>query len=97
MAEIEGKLADAGYNTELTSDEEHGLWEIEIAYPNGQRLKIDWNLASYVEFQKAVELTRILEQRFPGPVRPRRERQERNDRLARGAARKGNGNGQKRT
>ena len=67
MAEIEGKLADAGYNTELTSDEEHGLWEIDIAYPNGQKLKIDWNLASYVEFQKAVELRRHLEIDFPAP------------------------------
>jgi DNA gyrase subunit B len=67
MAEIEGKLADAGYNTELTSDEEHGLWEIDITYPNGQRLKVDWNLASYVEFQKAVELRKHLEMDFPAP------------------------------
>ncbi len=67
MAEIEGKLANAGYNTELTSDEEHGLWEVDIAYPNGQRLKIDWNLASYVEFQKAIELKKSLETDFPAP------------------------------
>ena len=67
MAEIEGKLADAGYNTELTSDDEHSLWEIDIAYPNGQKLKIDWNLASFVEFQKAVELKKSLEVDFPGP------------------------------
>ena len=67
MARIEGKLADAGYNTELTSDEEHGLWEIDIAYPNGFSLTIDWNLASYVEFQKAVELKKALEIDFPGP------------------------------
>ncbi len=68
MAEIEGKLSDAGYNTELTSDEEHGLAEIDIGYPNGQRLRINWNLASYVEFQKAVELRRSLDADFPGPV-----------------------------
>jgi DNA gyrase subunit B len=67
MAEIEGKLADAGYNTELTNDEEHSLWEIDITYPNGQRLKVDWNLASYVEFQKAVELRKSLEVDFPAP------------------------------
>ena len=60
-------MADAGYNTELTSDEEHGLWEIDISYPNGQRLKIDWNLASYVEFQKAIELKKSLETDFPAP------------------------------
>ena len=67
MAEIEGKLADAGYNTELTSDDEHSLWEIDIAFPNGQSLKIDWNLASYVEFQKAIELKKTLETDFPAP------------------------------
>jgi len=67
MAQVEGRLADAGYNTELTSDDEHGLWEIDVAYPNGGKLKIDWNLASYVEFQKAVELRRSLENDFPAP------------------------------
>ncbi len=67
MAKIEGKLADAGFNTELTNDEEHGRWEILISYPNGFQLKIDWNLASYVEFQKAVELKKSLENDFPGP------------------------------
>jgi DNA gyrase subunit B len=67
MARVEGKLADAGYNTELTSDEEHGLWEVDISYPNGFSLTIDWNLASYVEFQKAVELKKSLEIDFPGP------------------------------
>ncbi|MFN2500587.1 MAG: DNA topoisomerase (ATP-hydrolyzing) subunit B [Pyrinomonadaceae bacterium] len=67
MARIEGKLSDAAYNTELTSDKEHGLWEIDISYPNGQQLKIDWNLASYVEFQKAIELKKSLEVDFAGP------------------------------
>ena len=67
MAEIEGKLADAGYNTELTSDIEHGLWEIDVAYSNGARAKVDWNLASYVEFQKAVELKRDLDMDFAAP------------------------------
>jgi DNA gyrase subunit B len=67
MAQIEGRLADAGFSTELTSDEEHGLWEIDVTYPNGQRQKIDWNLASYVEFQKAVELKKDLEIDFAAP------------------------------
>ncbi|MBX7054185.1 MAG: DNA topoisomerase (ATP-hydrolyzing) subunit B [Pyrinomonadaceae bacterium] len=67
MAEIEGKLIDAGYNAELSGDTEHGLLEIHVTYPNGQRLKIDWNLASYVEFQKAIELKRSLDADFPGP------------------------------
>ncbi len=67
MAEIEGKLAAAGYNTELSSDTEHGLWEIDVAYSNGARAKVDWNLASYVEFQKAVELKRDLDMDFAAP------------------------------
>ncbi|MEP6847698.1 MAG: DNA topoisomerase (ATP-hydrolyzing) subunit B [Acidobacteriota bacterium] len=67
MAEIEGKLAAAGYATELTSDTEHSLWEIDVTYPNGQRVKIDWNLASYVEFQKAVDLRKTLEETFAAP------------------------------
>jgi DNA gyrase subunit B len=67
MAEIEGKLIDAGYNAELSGDPEHGLLEIDISYPNGQTLKVDWNLASYVEFQKAVEIRKSLEIDFPAP------------------------------
>ena len=34
MAEIEGKLAGA-YNVELTNDEEHSLWEIDVTFSNG--------------------------------------------------------------
>ena len=29
MAKVEAALDKAGYKTELTPDEEHGLWEIE--------------------------------------------------------------------
>jgi len=67
MAEVEGTVAAGGYKTELLSDEEHGLSEIEITLPNGQIILFDWNLASYVEFQKAVDLKRILENDFPAP------------------------------
>ncbi|MGI8788813.1 MAG: DNA topoisomerase (ATP-hydrolyzing) subunit B [Pyrinomonadaceae bacterium] len=67
MAEIEGKIAAAGYKTELMTDEEHGLAEIEIAFPNGQPLIFDWNLASYVEFQKSLELKKTLDRDFPAP------------------------------
>jgi DNA gyrase subunit B len=67
MAEVEAKLIAGGYNAELTGDAEHGLLEIDVSYPNGQSLKIDWNLASYVEFQKALDLKRNLELDFPGP------------------------------
>ncbi len=67
MAEVEGKIAAFGYKTELLSDEEHGLSEIEITLHNGQVILFDWNLASYVEFQKAVELKLTLETDFPAP------------------------------
>jgi DNA gyrase subunit B len=67
MAQIEGKLAEAGYKTELLNDEEHGLSEIEIAMSSGGPVLFDWNLASYVEFQKAVSLKEKLEMEFPAP------------------------------
>jgi len=67
MSHVATKLDAAGFNIELTNDEEHSLWEIDITYPNGQMQKIDWNLASFVEFQKAVELKRDLEMDFAAP------------------------------
>lgn len=67
MAIVEGKISNAGYKTELTTDEEHGLAEIEIFFPNGQSIFFDWNLASYVEFQKALELKKSLDADFPAP------------------------------
>ena len=68
MAKIEGALDKAGYHrTELTQDEEHGLWEIETVSNTGVNLVIDWNFASYVEFQKAVELFKTLEDELAAP------------------------------
>jgi len=68
MAKIEGALDKAGYHrTELTQDEEHGLWEIETVSSTGVNLVIDWNFASYVEFQKAVELFKTLEEDLAAP------------------------------
>jgi DNA gyrase subunit B len=67
MAVVEGKVAAAGYKTDLKQDEEHGLSEIEVTLPNNQKIIFDWNMASYVEFQKAIELKRSLEIDFPGP------------------------------
>ena len=44
MAKVEGVLAKAGYKTELSTDEEHGLWEIEtttsIRREPGDRLEL---------------------------------------------------------
>jgi len=67
MAEVEGKIDAAGYKTELASDEEHGLWEVFVTLGNGQRILVDWNLAQHVEFSRAIELMRTLENDFPGP------------------------------
>jgi DNA gyrase subunit B len=67
MARVEGVLAKAGYKTELSTDEEHGLWEIETSTTSGLNVAIDWNLASYVEFQKAVELHLSLEDKLAPP------------------------------
>ena len=68
MARIEGALDKAGYHrTELTQDEEHGLWEIETVTNTGVNLVIDWNFASFVEFQKAVELFQSLEEDLAAP------------------------------
>jgi DNA gyrase subunit B len=67
MAEVEGKIAESGYRTELMTDEEHGLAEIQVTFSNGQSIIFDWDLASYVEFQKSLELKRTLEENFPAP------------------------------
>jgi DNA gyrase subunit B len=67
MAQVEGKIADAGYRTELLTDEEHGLAEIEIFVENTQSVMFDWNIASYIEFQKTVEMKANLEEKFPAP------------------------------
>jgi DNA gyrase subunit B len=67
MASIEGVLAEKGYKTDLSTDEEHGLWEVETTADTGIKVCIDWNLASYVEFQKAVELYKSLEDNLSAP------------------------------
>ena len=67
MAKVEGVVHKAGYKTELTEDEEHGLWEIDTVTNSGAAVTIDYNFASYVEFQKAVELFMKLEDRLAPP------------------------------
>jgi DNA gyrase subunit B len=67
MAKVEGKLSKAGFKTELSTDEEHGLWEIETTTTSGVNVAIDWNFASYVEFQKALELYMTLEDELAPP------------------------------
>ena len=67
ISTIESALNKAGYQTELSTDEEHGLLEILTNASNGVEVKIDWELASHVEFQKTVELYKELEDQLKGP------------------------------
>ena len=67
MAKVEAVLLKAGYDTDLTPDEEHGLWEIKTTTGSGNSVTIDWNFASYVEFHKALELYTTLEDRLAPP------------------------------
>ena len=53
---FDAAIAEAEYKTELTSDEEHGLSEVEITLANGSSVIIDWELATHVEFQRATEI-----------------------------------------
>jgi DNA gyrase subunit B len=63
LGKVEVALADAGYKTDLISDEEHGLYEIEVkTASNGSSVLIDWELATHVEFQRGVELYKLLVQ-----------------------------------
>jgi DNA gyrase subunit B len=68
IGRVEKVLDRAGYKTELDSDVEHSLWEITITAAGGAKVKMDWELASHVEFQKAVELYRNLEGRLSAPL-----------------------------
>ena len=62
LGKINRALAEAEYNSELTSDEEHGLSEIKITLTNGSAVLIDWELATHVEFQRATELYKSFAQ-----------------------------------
>ena len=61
ITQIEAVLAAKGYTTQVAEDEEHGMWELEITGGSGAGICVDWNLTSYVEFQKAVEFYTKLE------------------------------------
>lgn len=68
IANVERVLAEAGYKTDLSSDEEHGLWELETIAAGGAKIVIDWELASHVEFIKSVEIHTALVDRLPTPL-----------------------------
>ena len=84
MAKVREAVAKAGFETELSSDEEHGLWEIETTTTSGLSLAIDWNFASFVEFHKAVELYMALEDKLAPPfIKERTEPAKRSQRVKR--------------
>lgn len=67
MAYIQKALTNEDYRTKISLDEEHGLREIETTTATGTNVTIGWDLASHVEFQKAVELYIALEDRLAAP------------------------------
>jgi DNA gyrase subunit B len=57
LEKVASALQEAGYQTEIERDEEHGTFEIAVSRGRGNaRTLIDWELATHVEFQKAVQL-----------------------------------------
>jgi DNA gyrase subunit B len=67
LLRVEADLAKNGYQTEVDVDEEHQLYKIETKTASNTNVSIDWNMASYVEFQKAVELYGWLENHLTAP------------------------------
>ncbi len=68
MAKVEGVLDEGQVsrpNYQLTKNMD--LCEIETTTTSGVNLAIDWNFASFVEFQKAVELYMALEDKLASP------------------------------
>jgi DNA gyrase subunit B len=67
MEKIQRAMMKARYDVELSPDEEHGLFALEVVTVSGVNVPIDWNFASYVEFQKAVEIYMNLEEKLAAP------------------------------
>lgn len=59
LGRLEAALIDAGYSTELTRDEEHNLWSVNVTGKNGI-VRIDWELSTHVEFQKSLTMYQDL-------------------------------------
>jgi DNA gyrase subunit B len=57
LQKVTAALEAANYETEIEEDEEHGTFSIVVSRARGNgRAVIDWELATHVEFQKAVHL-----------------------------------------
>jgi DNA gyrase subunit B len=55
LQKVASGLEKAGYETLLEQDEEHGIYEVAVIRPR-HRVMIDWELATHVEFQKAIQI-----------------------------------------
>ena len=54
-------FSKAGYIIELTSDEEHSLYEVKVrSSESGYSVRINWELATHVEFQRSVEILKSM-------------------------------------
>ncbi|NDD62603.1 MAG: DNA topoisomerase (ATP-hydrolyzing) subunit B [Acidobacteria bacterium] len=61
LGKVEVVLAEGGFETGMSSDEEHGLYEIEVRNTEtGSSVRINWELATHIEFQRAVEVFKSL-------------------------------------
>ncbi|MEK6408389.1 MAG: DNA topoisomerase (ATP-hydrolyzing) subunit B [Acidobacteriota bacterium] len=57
LQKVTAALEEVNYETEIEADEEHSTYSIAIARSRGNgRIIIDWELATHVEFSKAVQL-----------------------------------------
>src|SRR5262245_45686586 len=57
LQKVTAALEQASYETEIEEDEEHSTFEIAVSRARGNgSIVIDWELATHVEFQKAVQL-----------------------------------------
>jgi DNA gyrase subunit B len=65
---VETALSEAGYKTDLISDEESNLSAIEVTnVSSGGRILINWRLAADVDFERAVDLYKSFLQPTPPP------------------------------
>ncbi len=61
LGKVERVLSKAGFDTQIDRDEEHGLYKIDVRRTSGNgRVRIDWELATHVEFSRATEIYRDL-------------------------------------
>ncbi|MCS6804651.1 MAG: DNA topoisomerase (ATP-hydrolyzing) subunit B [Blastocatellia bacterium] len=67
LCQLEQQLVEAGYRTDLFQDEEHGLYGLEVGTSLNDTCRIDWDLATHVEFQKAVGFYRELHELMRPP------------------------------